>query len=527
MQQQQQQPPAKQKRKVRVPRVVNGVETMVEIEVEEEVGGAVWGANDKHTLLNSRLTRVDGPLKVTGAAEYTYDKKLPGMLHGRVLRSPHAHARVVKVDASAARRIPGVRAVVGATDEAVTEGANKAAAEADKKNPTDVGGAASAAKKERIVRFAGEPVAAVAADTPEIAGDAIRAIRVEYEVLPHVVRADDALKPGAPQVYPEGNLEPKDKRGDAAKVAAALATADVVYEAEYRTPIIHHASLETHGNVIDYRGGDAATVYASTQGTFTIPGDAAKELGLQQSAVTAIVEHMGGGFGSKFGIGIEGMLACQLSKQAKAPVKLMLTRADEFVLAGNRSGSWQKFKAGVTRDGKLVALHATQYQIGGLGDGSQAGQPYIYTVAEAYRERIAIHTHEDSSRAMRAPGHPQASYAIECLIDDLANKIGLDPVEFRKTEFEGHGVSPSARPRRAERSAGSGATRRRARARGRSSGASAARSGRGAAAATTSARSMSQSRATARSWSPSARRIWGRARAPTRAPSSPKSSGWG
>ena len=139
--QQQQQPPAKQKRKVRVPRVVNGVETMVEIEVEEEVGGAVWGANDKHTLLNHRLTRVDGPLKVTGAAEYTYDKKLPGMLHGRVLRSPHAHARVVKVDASAARRIPGVRAVVGATDEAVTEGANTAVAEADKKNPTDVGGA--------------------------------------------------------------------------------------------------------------------------------------------------------------------------------------------------------------------------------------------------------------------------------------------------------------------------------------------------------------------------------------------------
>ncbi|HEX6623042.1 MAG TPA: xanthine dehydrogenase family protein molybdopterin-binding subunit [Pyrinomonadaceae bacterium] len=435
MQQQQQQPPAKQKRKVRVPRVVNGVETMVEIEVEEEVGGAVWGANDKHTLLNSRLTRVDGPLKVTGAAEYTYDKRLPGMLHGRVLRSPHAHARVIRVDASAARRIPGVRAIVGATDEAVTEGANRAAAEADRQNPTEVGGARPA-KKEKIVRFAGEPVAAVAADTPEIAGDAIRAIRVEYEVLPHVVRADDALKPGAPQVYPEGNLEPKDKRGDAAKVAAALAAAEVVYEAEYRTPIIHHASLETHGNVVDYRGGDAATVYASTQGTFTIPGDAAKELDLKQSAVTAIVEHMGGGFGSKFGIGIEGMFACQLAKQAKAPVKLMLTRADEFVLAGNRSGSWQKFKAGATRDGKLVALHATQYQIGGLGDGSQAGQPYIYTVPEAYRERIAIHTHEDSSRAMRAPGHPQASYAIECLIDDLANKIGLDPVEFRKKNLK-------------------------------------------------------------------------------------------
>jgi xanthine dehydrogenase YagR molybdenum-binding subunit len=110
----------------------------------------------------------------------------------------------------------------------------------------------------------------------------------------------------------------------------------------------------------------------------------------------------------------------------------MLTRKDEFLLAGNRSGSWQKFRAGATRDGKLAALRATQYQLGGLGDGSQAGQPYIYAVANAYRERISVHTHEDASRAMRAPGHPQASFAMECLMDDLAAKLGIDPLEFRK-----------------------------------------------------------------------------------------------
>jgi xanthine dehydrogenase YagR molybdenum-binding subunit len=141
---------------------------------------------------------------------------------------------------------------------------------------------------------------------------------------------------------------------------------------------------------------------------------------------------MGGGFGSKFGIGIEGALACRLAKQAKAPVKLMLTRQDEFLLAGNRSGSWQKFKAGASKDGTLVALQALQYQLGGLGDGSQAGQPYIYRVTNSYRERFAIHTHEDASRAMRAPGHPQASYAIECLMEDLADKLSMDPLEFRK-----------------------------------------------------------------------------------------------
>jgi xanthine dehydrogenase YagR molybdenum-binding subunit len=410
-----QQAPVKKKKKIRVPRVVNGVETMVEIEIDDE-GGPGWGPNDKHTLLNHHLRRVDGPLKVSGRADYTYDKRVTGMLYGRLLRSPHAHARVLRIDVTAAQRISGVKAVVSITD----------------KPPQDTSATEPSEPRDTIVNFAGQPVAAVAADTPEIAGDAIRAIKVDYEVLPHVVRADDALKEGAPKVYPEGNLEPRDSQGYATRVAAAWEKCDVVLEAEYRTPIIHHACLETHGHMVDYRGGDTATVYASTQGTFTIPGDAAKELGLKESNVTSIVEHMGGGFGSKFGIGIEGALACRLSKQAKAPVKLMLTRQDEFLLAGNRSGSWQKFKAGVNRDGTLVALHAIQYQLGGLGDGSQAGQPYIYAAANRYRERFAIHTNEDASRAMRAPGHPQASYAIECLMDDLAYKIGMDPVEFRK-----------------------------------------------------------------------------------------------
>lgn len=428
-----QQAPEKKKKKVKVPRVVNGVETMVEIEVDD-VSGPGWGPNDKHTLLNHHLRRVDGPIKVSGVAEYTFDKRAPGMLYGRVLRSPHAHARVIKIDSSAARRIPGVRAIVAVTDAQVVDAANKAITEADKKNPTDVGTAKPAPAP--MVNFAGEPVAAVAADTVEIAADAIRAIKVEYEVLRHVVSAEDAMKDDAPKVFPEGNIEAKDKRGDLAKTEAALGKGDVTIEAEYRTPIIHHSSLETHGNMVDYRGGDSAIVYASTQGTFTIPADAARELGLPLSSVTAIVDHMGGGFGSKFGIGIEGALACRLAKQAKAPVKLMLTRKDEFLLAGNRSGSWQKFKAAANRDGTLVALRATQYLLGGLGDGSQAGQPYIYTVADSYRERIAIHTNEDASRAMRAPGHPQASYAMESLMEDLAAKLGMDPLEFRKKNLK-------------------------------------------------------------------------------------------
>jgi xanthine dehydrogenase YagR molybdenum-binding subunit len=248
-----------------------------------------------------------------------------------------------------------------------------------------------------------------------------------------VVHAADAIKPGAPKVVEqENNLTEKAKNGDPQKVEAAFAAADEIVEAEYICARVHHACLETHGMVVDYRGGGEATIYASTQGTFTIPGDAAKELGLPQSAVTASVEHMGGGFGSKFGIGIEGWFACRLSKQTKAPVKMMLTRYDEFVMAGNRSGAWQKLKAGVKKDGTIVAIQARQYRLGGVGQGSQAGQPYIYTMGEAYREIHALHTNEDSAIAMRAPGHPQASFAAESLVDELAYKIKMDPVAFRK-----------------------------------------------------------------------------------------------
>jgi xanthine dehydrogenase YagR molybdenum-binding subunit len=405
MQQQQQPPPQaspspKPKKKIRVPRVVNGVEQMVEIEVDENAGPG-WGANDKHTLLNHKITRVDGPLKVTGAARYTYDQRLPGMLYGRVLRCPHAHARVTKLDTEAASKIPGVKAIVQGP---LTE-----------------------------LRFAGAPVAAVAATTPEIAGDALRAIKVTYEVLPHVVHAQAAARPDAPKVVAEeSNLQEKAKNGEPQKAEAAFANADAIVEAEYFSQRVHHACLETHGIVVDYRGGDSAIVYASTQGTFTIPGDAAKELGLEQSKVISTVEHMGGGFGSKFGIGTEGMFACKLSKETKSPVKLMLTRYDEFVMAGNRSGSWQKMKAGVKNDGTIVALTARQYRLGGLGPGSQAGQPYIYRMGDTYREIYALHTNEDSSIAMRAPGHPQASFAVESLVDELAHKIKMDPVEFRK-----------------------------------------------------------------------------------------------
>jgi xanthine dehydrogenase YagR molybdenum-binding subunit len=286
-----------------------------------------------------------------------------------------------------------------------------------------------------MVRFEGDPIAAVAAVTPEIAEDAMLAIEVSFNQLPFVVTAQDAIRPGAPDVLADpmvtNNVRRANSRGDMDKVAGAMGAADSVIEAEYRTPILHHCCLETHVVVVDYRGGETATVYCSTQGTFSITTQAAPMLGLDESNVVGIVQYMGGGFGSKGQLGAEGMLACKLSKQANVPVKMALPRRDEFLMTGNGSGSWQKFKAGVNKDGVIQAIAIEQYALGGIGRGSLTGQPYVYQVAEVYRKAGSILTNEDASRPLRAPGHPPACFAMESLMDEMAYKIGMDPVEFR------------------------------------------------------------------------------------------------
>ncbi|HEV8379262.1 MAG TPA: xanthine dehydrogenase family protein molybdopterin-binding subunit [Tepidisphaeraceae bacterium] len=388
------------KKKIKVPKVVDGVpQGEVEIEVDDSAGPS-WGANDQHRLINKPMVRVDGAAKACGTAVYTQDVRPPGMLFGKFLTSSRAHAKISKLDLAPAQKIEGVKSVLPVVN---------------------VGGE---------VRFEGQPVVAVAATSPELAEDAARAVLVEYEDLPHVVKADEAMKPNAPQVG--GPARRVQKQGNPEQTLAALAKCDAVVEVEYRTPTLHHSCLETHSIIADFRGGDSATIYASTQGTFTIPADSARELGLQQSKVTSIVQHMGGGFGSKFGIGIAGQWACRLAKALGAPVKMALTRREEFLAAGNGPGSVQRFRAGANKDGTLVAVHAIQFALPGIGNSNIAAQPYQYKAQNTYRESQSLNTHEDSAVALRAPGHPQASFAMESLVDELAYKLGIDPIEFRK-----------------------------------------------------------------------------------------------
>jgi xanthine dehydrogenase YagR molybdenum-binding subunit len=395
---------AQPKKKIKTTKVVNGIEQEVEIEVDD-VGGVAWPSRPERTLIDHDLRRVDGPLKVSGRARYTHDVRLPGMVWARVLTCPVPSAEV-KLDLEPARKIAGVEAAIELVEKGTTH-------------------------------YLGQPIAAVAARTPELAEDGLRAIVATIVPRGWVVERAQAIAENAPQVTREGNVGKDNTAGDEGEAEAALAGADAKVEATYALPVQHHACLETHGVVVDFRGGDEATVYASTQDTMGVAEEAADHLKIKTSRVTAIVEHMGGGFGGKFGLGIEGKAACLLAKALGKPVHLMFTRADEFVTAGNRSGSRQVLRGGASKDGTLVALVADVEKYGGIGGGSFPGRgPYIYTVGKSFLRVRSVYTNTDSHRAMRAPGHPQASFGMESLVDELAHAIGMDPLEFRKKNLK-------------------------------------------------------------------------------------------
>jgi len=402
-----------EKRRIKVTKVVDGhpVEEWIEIEVEE---GPSWGPREEHRLLDTDLRRVDGPAKVSGRAKYAHDVRLPDMVYARLLLCPHPSAAIRRLDVEPARRVPGV------VDALVLE--------------------------DERTGFLGQPVAAVCAETPEQAEDGLRAVEVEYEELGWSVTPEQARREDAEPIGRRGNALQNEEHGDPAEVEAALAASDAVVEATYRVPVQHHVCLETHGLVVDYRGGDHATVYASTQTVHGVKNDVAGVLDLRPDQVEVIVDYMGGGFGSKFFIGVEGQTACRFAQRLERPVHLMLTRADEFLMAGNRSGGELALTGGASADGRLTALRSHVWRYGGLARGSSARQPYIYAPETAYTRSGFVHTNTDGNRAMRAPGHPQASFAIESLMDELAYAIGMSPLEFRMRN-----LADDVRPRQLDR----------------------------------------------------------------------------
>ncbi|HEY0593169.1 MAG TPA: xanthine dehydrogenase family protein molybdopterin-binding subunit [Thermoanaerobaculia bacterium] len=391
--------------------------------------------NKDLAAIGKRVPRLDARAKVTGAAKYTADIRLPGMLWARMVTAPHPHARILKVDTTAAAAYPGVRAVH------VIE---------------NVLGGAVAEEKDRspwpLVRYQGQPVAAVAAVSQTIADEAARLVRVEYEPLPFTVDMEEAQTDGAPVIFPapavqaetaggggggggvpqKGNVRgPMGRpRGDAAK---ALAEADVVVSGEYRTQVQTHSTMEPHGAVADWRP-DGLTVWASTQDTLGSRDELAELFGLPQSRVRVVTEFMGGGFGSKFGTGNTGAVATHLSKKAGAPVRLMLDRHDEQLSTGNRPSSSVKMKIGAKRDGTIVAIDAESRGTAGVGTGAGALTPAqtMYDVPNVRTAEYDVFTNAGPGAAMRAPGHPQGCFALEQTIDALAETLGMDPLALRE-----------------------------------------------------------------------------------------------
>ena len=378
-----------------------------------------WGST---SMVGRRQPRVDGYELVSGRAVYPSDVSLPGMLYGAVLRSPYPNAIVKSLDTRAAESMPGVQAVL--TGE--SSDANPAWS-----YPNDVKGRIF----ESHCRYEGEAIAAVAAETAYQAGDALGAIKIEFEVLPATVDELKALQPGAPLVHDGGNRVKPPERYQRGDVDRGFAEADVILEQTYRTECEIHTPLERHGCVAKWDRG-RLTLWQSTQGVYRVQSQAADILGMPLSKVRVIGRYMGGGFGSKLQAEKETIIAALLAKKTGRPVKLFLSREETFIAAGNRPPANMRLKAGVKKDGTLTALDFTcvatsgAYPAGGTG-GIDWQIKDLYQCPNVRTELSDLYTNACPSRPFRAPGHPQGAWALEQMMDALAEGIGMDPVELR------------------------------------------------------------------------------------------------
>ncbi|HEX4122624.1 MAG TPA: xanthine dehydrogenase family protein molybdopterin-binding subunit [Verrucomicrobiae bacterium] len=368
---------------------------------------ASWPTETKY--ISHSTLRIDAPAKVTGRARYASDIQAEGWLYGMILRSKWAAAKITAINLEKALKIPGIKAAVTVRDGEMT------------------------------ARYYGEELAAVAGATKQACLDALRAIEVTATPLPHVVHETEGLKEDSPRVWAEKANASPGRQTDKGDVDAAFPECDAVIEGFYTTPVQIHHPMETHGNTVSWTD-EGVTAWASTQGISSVRDGLAGGLQLEQSQVRVITEYMGGGFGAKFGPGVEGLLAARLSKAAKAPVRLMLTRFDQSLAVGNRPSSFQKIKLGAKSDGTLHAFQLENYGTAGIGGGgsSEGGgggvnfpAPYIYKVPNVRVRHTDVAVNAGSARAFRAPGNPPASFGMESAMDDLAVKLGMDPLELR------------------------------------------------------------------------------------------------
>ncbi|HEX9496419.1 MAG TPA: xanthine dehydrogenase family protein molybdopterin-binding subunit [Candidatus Limnocylindria bacterium] len=366
---------------------------------------AAWPASAELGIVGHAARRVDGKARVTGQARYTQDLYLPGMLHARVVRSPYARAQVRRVDASRALGLPGVRAVLHRFN------APKAAFRGEE----------TIFREE--VRFVGDEVAAIAADDEETAAAALALVEVEYEVLPFVVDLEEAI---AEHSTAAGTHD----RGD---VQRAFAAAGAVVEATYRTSTQLHNALETHSAVARWEG-DELTVWESTQAVFGVRQTLQAALGIPFGDIRVHGEYMGGGFGAKLGGGKYSIIAALLARELGRPVRCVLTRDEENLAAGNRSATLQKIR--IAAEGKrITAIEHLSWS--NAGQGRWVANPTgptngLYDIANIRTRSYRVNTNAGSLSSFRAPGYVEGTFALESAVDEIAERIGEDPLTLRR-----------------------------------------------------------------------------------------------
>ncbi len=398
--------------------------TLEEYVVVEGEGLEPWEPQAALRFVGKSTPRIDGPERVTGKALYTADVQLPGMLYGKILRSPLPHAKIKKIDTHRAAKLPGVRAVLSS------------------QNTPKIAFRRQTFLFDEIVRYVGDEVACVIADTEEIAQDALELIEVEYEPLPFVLDPEEALQPNAPKVHPSGNLlngEPEVyQRGD---LTEGFTGADVIVERTFRTQCALHNCMEPHGSVALWEG-DTLTVWDSTQHIFGVREGLARLLGLPLHKVRVIKKYMGGGFGSKNNLGKYTVIAALGARMTGRPVKIILDRHEENLAAGNRPSSVQHLKIGAKRDGTLTALElkaivaAGAYCLWPPSVGGPARE--LYLCPNVKIEQYTVFTNTGPLSAFRAPGYVEGTFALESLMDELAQELGMDPLELRLKNYAEH-----------------------------------------------------------------------------------------
>jgi xanthine dehydrogenase YagR molybdenum-binding subunit len=357
-----------------------------------------WPPMEKRKVIGKPIKRLDGPQKASGRAKYSSDLTPQGLLFAAYMGSPHAHARITAIDTAEAEKTPGVKAV-HVINQAGTE-----------------------------IQWQGMEVAAVAAVTEEIATDAIRKIKVEYEVLPHFVKDEDLGKAGA-----NGKAAGEKVDGDPEQ---AFKEAEAVSEGQYGIPAVTHCCLETHGQVVQWQGGQVR-IWPSTQFISGTAPQLAPNIKVPTTNIQAHMDYIGGGFGSKFTPGKWAEVCAFLSQKAGgAPVKLFLDRSMDQLIAGNRPSAYAKVKIGGKKDGTVTAWESQAWGSGGFAGGSSPPLPYVISaIPNARLNFTSVSVNAGPSQAWRAPNNQQAAYLTCSALEDFADKIGMDPLEVFDKNF--------------------------------------------------------------------------------------------